>query len=817
MIMIKNVLLSAKIIGTVSLVGYVATILPTLDMIKLGTASEEVVSSLMNKFTHSDPILATRGNNIVNADNGVGEINYTGTALDSQLYNVLSGNDVFNKETVKADRSLSKFQINNPTSIANQFNKLENNFLFNNPISASAYKFQEQPLAQAAGIVMMVVGFITSGGQIADVWLVAGTAAGVVQGQIQNDLSNKLSTATNGMAVNSQTVGEDMGNAIGVGTSFYLSNSGANAGGLALSNQAAKQSLKKNNELIAQRAEEIEATHSPFDITTRHTIMGRIVFASLPYQARFVSMIGSLSSIVRMAKTSLFNLIPISEAARAAQKDEKINTRLSLCEDVILDDLKVTRADNQQEDLMARDLSCSPVIGFPVNYLESSYFDPELVLFRFAFKDETKLPGKEKRDLWNKANQGLSADELKDYAQKTYDPNGTLMDKTNENLRTYFRPKDKDGFCFFWNDQTPGQGYQKYIDQEISNICDQSDNHPKADKDTSGKSDATLADSHWHWVINDRDNSDSKTYYIQKSPISYETIHGFLFIDSEDFSLTESQWKARAELYSLQNARVLNLTQSERGEMSYQNSNYRLAESTTFFFDDSTDYTKADQSSTNKKTKPQKDKDGWIKVPNNNKNKTRKKPTKKPKTITKTVYTAHTKDGKELKYIDATLEPGDETLCQLSEYYKDEKTATNAGSPPDPSTVRTDTVEGQVACWNKYEDGKDIKYMAKANPLYKFRLNCFDRNRMPYGFQAEVKSGNENEEQSWQDMLTSNAAFNLKEVFPWMFGEDVYDNGQKCIVSGDGSAADRQKVDYGMFLTDSRLQCLLDNNLNCDF
>lgn len=86
------------------------------------------------------------------------------------------------------------------------------------------------------------------------------------------------------------------------------------------------------------------------------------------------------------------------------------------------------------------------------------------------------------------------------------------------------------------------------------------------------------------------------------------------------------------------------------------------------------------------------------------------------------------------------------------------------------------------------------------NPLLEFKLNCFERGHVPFGMVDKVQNN-----QSTKNWLRD--FFNIDEFLAKKMTE-----GGECIVSGNGSPEDRQKVDFALYLMDQKTQDILDGS-----
>ncbi len=463
-----------------SLAGYATLFLATFSNIKDGTATEEEIGKTINILTYSEPI-----NHKTATDN----IKFTGTAYDAQFFRYVSNGNSLQKDTA-IDESAEQYQIGATGAAADIYESMDNEFV-NNPISEGFYNFQETIGSSIGwqiltGIGFIIIGVLTGGASLAvaaGAWIqeqALGFAIGKLMEQAMGYLTRALVASMAGMVINSLTAGEDAGNAIVAGAGVFLMTSAMKGGNAPMTKNAALAYIDGQNTFIAQRGREIEATHSPFDITTRHTIMGRINFAMLPYKARFVSFMGSIGSIFNIAKTSLVGLLP---SLHAISNQAEIKNAINFCNDpTIKKAMKLeTEGAGPDDTEIALTPFCTPIVGIPINYLDSDYFSPRNVLERFGLTDE------QKNTMWSDYREGKNLEKYNKPDKLT----------TFENFAINLRPKDNDGYCNLveaevYQDRKHGKNiYSLWTEQEKNNPCN---------KD-------------WYWTVNDRGYEDSEDGY----------------------------------------------------------------------------------------------------------------------------------------------------------------------------------------------------------------------------------------------------------------------------------------------------------------
>ena len=147
-------------------------------------------------------------------------------------------------------------------------------------------------------------------------------ALGFVLNHFQDDflkwISQYAAQGLTGTILNDSTTGENFGNAIMSGAGALMAkNSMAGSGGVLTKSQAIAF-RQENERQIAENAEDIRKTHSPFDPTTRHTFLGSIVSNMIPYTNTLGSIKGFLPSMIRGAKRSFASITPGASAANSA-------------------------------------------------------------------------------------------------------------------------------------------------------------------------------------------------------------------------------------------------------------------------------------------------------------------------------------------------------------------------------------------------------------------------------------------------------------------------------------------------------------------
>ena len=198
-------------------------------------------------------------------------------------------------------------------------------------------------IAQVALTILkcMGTGFLGCIGDVvkAAIWTVAlglalSAATEILKNQAMGAISKYVSEGLTGTILNDSTTGENFGNAIMSGSAAMMAkNSMAGSGGVLTKSQAIAFRQETDRQ-IAENAEDIRKTHSPFDPTTRHTFLGSIVSNMMPYVGTLGSIKGLLPSIIGGAQRSFASITPGASAANNANFAANMET----CEDKSITD-----------------------------------------------------------------------------------------------------------------------------------------------------------------------------------------------------------------------------------------------------------------------------------------------------------------------------------------------------------------------------------------------------------------------------------------------------------------------------------------------
>ncbi len=473
----KGISYTAKVFKMVSLARYAAVFLATFDAIAAGDATEREASHALNKIMTTKNVANDQGRYCNRKSCG-----FTKSGFDSEVFNIMAGNrDIFSKNST-IDETTERFQYGDNGKLAQTFSGIKNfGDMIANKDNIVVSVVTSPGFAIVAGIALLIIGVFSGGIGLAALTPLVGTmlfevgkgvAAGIAINKIativKDRLSSNLLILSEGKAVNSQDVGAESVTAISAGHSLITNSVSLSNGQLILSKDLAQKNFVKQQELVRLEAEEIEATHSPFDITTRHTIAGRLVFASLPYYSKFSSISGIVGSVIDLSKKSFVGMLPTSSAVKAATEAAQFDRMHRMCSDPSLTNFK--SANNDQVGL---NMFCLPVVGLPTEYLENVYFQPDFVLARFGMEYETK------KDMWQIANNdSLTEDQKIEELEKIVAEQNQEVDDNPSIVRPWFRPQDEQGWCRLNGFSENGS----YLIEEIENKCD----------------------SDWWWKLNDR-------------------------------------------------------------------------------------------------------------------------------------------------------------------------------------------------------------------------------------------------------------------------------------------------------------------------
>lgn len=387
---INHAIYIGKVIKAAQMARYGIAFLSMAESLKAGDATEEEMTYFANKLTATNPIHG-------NPSNPSEITGYEPTALDSYgMFYALTG------KAGPLDESAREYQLGIPGgTMAETFVKIRNNLnnvykvkVFGKEVSlrlnaSQVCKVVDNNFAMVAQIVASVVLAVLSGGASFEI-STAINAAGSLAVGVGMEFGSRWAAETveksvKGSFADHSTKGEDMGNALAAGSGAGMSKMAIAGGNMPLSKGLAMAYLEEYQNSIAQYGEEVRATHSPFDITTRHTMMGSIVSGTLPYMARMNSFVGRLGSIASYASRSFGKLLPTASAMENHGKLPLEAGALEICQDPEFIRLGA-----------ALDPFCNFIMGIPVHQLNHTSFSPNYVLDYFSpgtFEEEVGADG----------------------------------------------------------------------------------------------------------------------------------------------------------------------------------------------------------------------------------------------------------------------------------------------------------------------------------------------------------------------------------------------------------------------------------------
>ncbi|MDO4870594.1 MAG: M15 family metallopeptidase [Candidatus Saccharibacteria bacterium] len=356
--MISTAIYAGKVVYGSSLARYAFTFLSMDDKIRSGDATEEEIAYFGNK------LMATK-----TFQDGSGNVDYSNTAFDSFGYDYIS-NKYSTKETVDGGKTTSKptldanaknYQIGAGNELINLYREVIEKLGNGTEICNIAVSPGGMAAQAAIGIVMFGLAVVSGGVSLLPM-LIGGVSQLAMFG-LRSYVQQKISAAMTGNVVGSQTEGEDMGNALASGSGYAMGQIARVGANMPMDKTAALAYLNEYQSYIAEVGEEIRATSSPFDISSRHTMMGSIVANFMPQIAKMHTFTGKINSLFQVARMSLIGLTPVSSAATLVNNQ----SYLEMCDDSSLPNA-------------AFDPYCNPVLGLPVNNIDSQDYTPEAVI-----------------------------------------------------------------------------------------------------------------------------------------------------------------------------------------------------------------------------------------------------------------------------------------------------------------------------------------------------------------------------------------------------------------------------------------------------
>lgn len=172
---------------------------------------------------------------------------------------------------------------------------------------------------------------------------------------------NTLASITH-MKVNPETAGEDLGNAITAGTSFFLGKNAAIGGNNILTKKQAVAYLQQQQDFIAFQGKIEGRKLSPFNPYSKYTLVGSLIANNLHFFTKFNSVSSLIKPLLQSTKSSLSIILPITQA-----KTLSVAVNHNRCQDDGF--LKLNQYLNGEE--IAFDIFCNPVYGVNPDVLES--------------------------------------------------------------------------------------------------------------------------------------------------------------------------------------------------------------------------------------------------------------------------------------------------------------------------------------------------------------------------------------------------------------------------------------------------------------
>lgn len=452
---VNKTIYAAKIAKSAQLARYAGTFLSLGSALRAGDATEEQIAYFANKLTATNPIQKeVNGHKVIES--------YEPTALDSQgMYYAMTG------MTGPLNDSAKKFQLG-----MNESGAIKTFLAVKSKISSVASKVglnvsqaclvMDSNLVASVGVGLTAVACAIGGaaGCAAAIHLPSilagiGVSLGVVVLKLW--LANTIKNAMGGNFANSKTQGEDMGNALYVGSQQYMGQGAMAGGNMPLSKDDALAYMEAYDNYVAQRAEQVRATTSPFDPTTRHTMMGSVVSGMLPYLARMQSVSGRIGSVLDYGRVALTNVLPKASALSEAEKRASRKAAFDICSDP---EYRAYGGGN-----VALDPFCNFVLGVPKKELNSDRYSPNEVLeFLAPGTFELQADGKVTDHMIEYTADGSSGHQTSEYFSKVLGK-GYLKTVDHGGQDCHAGP-------IIVNGELISSGYPgPYTDQQVSNPC----------------------------------------------------------------------------------------------------------------------------------------------------------------------------------------------------------------------------------------------------------------------------------------------------------------------------------------------------------
>lgn len=457
----NRLIYAAKVAKSIHLSRYAAGFLTMASAIKSGDATEEEMSMYLNKIMATNPI-------VTEYPDGRREVtDYERNGLDSQAYRYMvdgymdAPNESFRKMQFGVnDEGAIKGFVSIKAGIEDRVRSWLGLRLNISQFCQVMDSFEVQALV----IVGQAILAISTGGvgliPMKLTEAIAMAAPSAFLWGVRHWLSTEMQKGLGGNWVNSKTQGQDMVNALAAGTAELSNKQAQGSGNLPLGqNSAIEQAFAQKN-IINKKAAMIRKTHSPFDLTTRHTLMGSLVSGALPYMGRMRTFAGRIGSTWSYGLKSMASLLPQVSALSEAEEIEAMRKTMDYCQDPEYRSFAGLNQTDAKQRLGIYPF-CSMMLGVPQVEVNSSGYSPHQVL-------EYLAPGTYEKD-----REGKVTTVLKDYtidyefddtgAVTNYQEarakgveienyiNGVLKDagcdysSNKYRCKTYFKPVDKDG------------------------------------------------------------------------------------------------------------------------------------------------------------------------------------------------------------------------------------------------------------------------------------------------------------------------------------------------------------------------------------
>ncbi len=579
----NKLIYSAKVAKSIHLSRYAAGFLTMASSIKAGESTEEEMTMYLNKIMATNPITT-------NNPDGSREItDYEMNGFDSQAYRFMTDgymdapNESFRKMQLGVnDEGAIKGYLKIKESIENQARKLGLNV---SQFCRVMDSFEVQALVIVGQVILALsTGFV---GPIAvkmiDIAKQVGVTAFLLGAKIW--MSTELQNGLGGNWVNSKTQGQDMVNALATGTAELSNKQAQGSGNLPLGQNSAIEQAFAQKSLINKKAAMIRQTHSPFDMTTRHTLMGSILAGSLPYMGRMHSFAGRIGSTWSYGLKSLTAVLPRVSALSEAEEIEAMRRTMNYCQDPEYRSFAGLNNSNPKDRLGIYPF-CSMMLGVPQSETNSSDYSPHRVLEYLApntyekdangkltttLKDYTinyRYDGAGRVSNYQQAR--AKGREIEKYINGVLKDAGCEYNGSTKTCKTYFKPVDKNGRecslvpIILSDGRVVSRGFAGL------NTAEQKDN-PCLDE--------TGLNYEFEWAIDDRESSNG--YFVQQKFVTKKGQNGQNELYYTDKHLTRPQWGVSSPVdpnykyFNVLKRNVLNPLLSfkinciERGEVPY--------------------------------------------------------------------------------------------------------------------------------------------------------------------------------------------------------------------------------------------------------